>query len=197
MSEYEAERARILKRYAITPQGEAGQGSTNLTTEGGVYKPLSVQEIQKQEGIYFSQAAQNELQAAQNAYYKGNMTAAEYTALETRVVEGEAAKQFASNISVVTEKYSLNENGYFGDKGKNCRVIKCSDPVTVSAEFYEIISRGGKEIALPNGKGVQTVFADNTRIVYRIYTSTEGSPAIEIRVIGGTVKQQKIHFIIE
>ena len=104
----------------------------------------------------------------------------------------------ASNAEAMKTTYPLNKNGYFGEKGKNCRIIKSKDPVSTSKDFYSKISKGGTESTLSNKHGVMTVLPDKTRIVYRIITSTKGSPAIEIIVTSSsTVKKQKIHFISE
>ena len=106
------------------------------------------------------------------------------------------ATSISDNIESVAKKYNLNEKGLFGEQGKNTRIFKCDDPIESSNDFYQRISNGGKHTALPNGKGVQTVFDDGTRIVYRIKTSTPGSPAVQISVtVYQGVKNQKIHFL--
>ncbi len=108
------------------------------------------------------------------------------------------ANSIVSNANAMKTTYPLNKNGYFSEKGKNCRVIKSKDPIATSKDFYNKIAKGGKELSLSNKHGVMTVLPDKTRIVYRIITSTKGSPAIEITVTSSTmVKKQKIHFISE
>lgn len=48
----------------------------------------------------------------------------------------------------------------------------------------------------PNGKGVQTIFDDGSRVVYRVKTSTPNSPAIDISINDYSgIRKQKIHFI--
>lgn len=80
--------------------------------------------------------------------------------------------------------------------GKNTRVFKSNDPIKSSADFYKKLSKGGIERILPNGKGVQTIFSDESNIVYRVITKTPNSPAVEITVkTPGKIKPQKIHFI--
>ena len=115
----------------------------------------------------------------------------------SKVVKGVTkAKSVSDNARNVAKRYSLSKNGYFGMKGKNTRVFKSSDPLKESADFYKKISRGGVERVLPNGKGVQTVFPDNSSVVYRVITKTLDSPAVEIVVkTPGQIKSQKIHFI--
>lgn len=106
--------------------------------------------------------------------------------------------QFSENVKTISSKYRIGPSGYFGEKGKNHRIIRSNTPVQTSADFYKKISKGGIEFPLPNRKGVQAVFSDGTRIVYRMKTSTPNSPAVEISVsIYSPVKNQKIHFIKE
>ena len=103
-----------------------------------------------------------------------------------------------SNVKAMSEKYPLTSSGYFGEKGKNCRIIKSNDPIDTSEDFYQTISKGGTTTNLLNGKGIKTILDDGTVIVYRLITSTKGSPAIEISVSGSSkIKNQKIHFIQE
>ncbi len=110
-----------------------------------------------------------------------------------------AAKSMSSvadNAKSVAKKYNLSKSGLFGEAGKNCRVFKSNDPIKSSADFYKKISKGGKEKQLSNGKGIQAVFDDGSRVVYRVKTSTPNSPAIDISIsIFSGIKKQKIHFI--
>ncbi len=119
-------------------------------------------------------------------------------AVDTVKVAKKASKitSVADNAKSVAKKYNLGKNGYFGTKGKNTRVFKSNDPIKSSADFYKKISKGGSERILPNGKGVQTKFSDNSSVVYRVITKTPNSPAVEITVkTPGKIKPQKIHFI--
>ncbi|MDO4438771.1 MAG: hypothetical protein Q4B86_04915 [Eubacteriales bacterium] len=102
------------------------------------------------------------------------------------------------NAKPLAQKYGLTSSGYFGEKGKNCRVIVTDTPENTSIAFYKQIAKGGHTISLNNKKGTMTVLDDETRIVHRLITSTKGSPAIEITISGSPiVKDQKIHFIKE
>lgn len=101
----------------------------------------------------------------------------------------------AENAKALAAKYGLTTHGYFGTKGKNCRIITTGTPVATSTQFYQQIGKGGTTIPLSNGKGTMTVLGDGTRIVHRIVTSTPGSPAVEISISGSPlIKDQKIHF---
>jgi hypothetical protein len=100
------------------------------------------------------------------------------------------------NVELMKHKYPLTSHGYFGQKGKNSRIIRSSEPVATSIDFYKEISRGGVEEMLSNGHGVRTTLCDGTIIVHRIVTSSKGSPAVDIKIMNSKkVKSQKIHFI--
>lgn len=99
------------------------------------------------------------------------------------------------------ESYTYN-NGYFGkiDKSRvvDIRQINCSDPIRESKKFYDKLANVGIEEILPNGKEVMTSMKDGTVITYRVITSTEGSPAVDINIKRSSdtegIKKQKIHF---
>lgn len=107
----------------------------------------------------------------------------------------------SDNVPSMKESYTYN-NGYFGKIGKSrvvdIRQIDCSDPIRESKKFYDKLANGGIEEILPNGKGVMTSMKDGTVITYRVITSTEGSPAVDINIKRssdtGGIKKQKIHF---
>ena len=103
------------------------------------------------------------------------------------------------NAGNMTGKFAPNEYGNFGRPGKNSRIIECEDPVSESASFYEQIGRGGEVSPLPRGNGTKTRLDDGTFISYRVITSSEGSPAVQISVKGVStnINDQKIHFIKE
>lgn len=104
-------------------------------------------------------------------------------------------KAIDSNSESLITKYGLT-NGYFGQKGKNVRIITSKDNFATANYFYKTISFGGVEYKLKNGHGVMTVLPDGTRIVYRVVTKTQGSPAIEISISASQkIKNQKIHFV--
>jgi len=104
----------------------------------------------------------------------------------------------AENSNAMKQKYPLTKSGYFGEKGKNCRIIASSSPKETSIDFYKKLGTGGITKPLSNGKGTITTLGDGTRIVHRIITSTKDSPAVEISISGSPeIKNQKIHFILE
>ena len=70
------------------------------------------------------------------------------------------------NASAMSHKYPMT-NGYFGEKGKNHRVIYSKDQYETATDFYSRISRGGAEKSLPNNKGKINYLEDGTKIVYR------------------------------
>lgn len=102
------------------------------------------------------------------------------------------------NVKRMKDEYPVTSSGYFGKKGKNVRIIETSNPENTSKDFYSKLGFGGKTEPLKNGKGTRTVLDDGTVIVHRLVTSTEGSPAVNIKVIkSNLVKSQKIHFVKE
>ena len=110
---------------------------------------------------------------------------------------GVSSSPIDGNAEAMKADYPHTDAGYFGQKGKNSRVIASSDPIATSKDFYQRISQGGIERPLANGHGTMTVFPDGTRIVYRVITSTKGSPAVDITVVGpSAISSQKIHFIL-
>ena len=102
------------------------------------------------------------------------------------------------NADNMKKDYPLSPSGYFGEKGKNARIIKTSTPEATSTDFYNKLGEGGKTEPLANGHGTRTTLPDGSIIVHRLITSTPGSPAVDIKVIGNSkVKSQKIHFVRE
>ena len=102
------------------------------------------------------------------------------------------------NVSRMSRAFPLTTSGYFGNKGKNVRIIASLSPEKTANDFYTKIKAGGKSEPLKNGHGSMTTLGDGTVIVYRPVTSTTGSPAVNIKVIRpGKVKSQKIHFVKE
>ena len=103
-----------------------------------------------------------------------------------------------NNAKAISHKYPYTKNGYFGEKGKNVRIIKAPNADIAAQDFYKGISKGGKEEPLANGKGVRNILDDGTMIVYRPVTSTPNSPAVEIRKSSTLeIRNQKIHFLSE
>lgn len=118
-----------------------------------------------------------------------------------KIVEKKIITSPNRNLNSLKEKYNFNkENGKFGTKDKNCQVIKCKDPCAESQEFYDKISVGGVKSELSNGKGMRTDFEDGSVVTHRLITSTQDSPAVDIKIVAyknGKISTQKIHFIKE
>lgn len=110
-------------------------------------------------------------------------------------------KALSGNIDKLGEKYGLTPGGYFGTKGKNSRVIASADPAATANEFWKVLSKGGKADTLPNGKGKRVRFDDASAAVYRVVTSSKGSPAVEIWIKTASGRKlpayQKIHFVLK
>ena len=111
---------------------------------------------------------------------------------------GNSLGQLLGNMARAATEFGASPSGYFGVRGKNSRVIQTPDPQRTSERFWKMLSAGGRVHVLPNGKGRVAWFADGSRIVYRVKTSTKGSPAVEIKVSTpghGIPPSQKVHFI--
>lgn len=108
------------------------------------------------------------------------------------------------NALELAQQFHLTPGGYFGGKGrgKGVRIISSANPIATAESCYRILGKGGVERVAHNHKGQEvrmTRLGDGTLVTYRQITSSQGSPAIEIRLSGGTHKihQQKIHFTME
>ena len=110
------------------------------------------------------------------------------------------SSKFQSNIDKLGKKYKLAPNGKFGEKGKNCQIIKSKNQDKTAKDFFNKLTKGFKKNPLPNGKGKMCVLDDKTIIVFRPKTSTPNSPAVSIdskKTSKPKLPTQKIHFIKE
>ena len=106
------------------------------------------------------------------------------------------------NLSKVANDYHYS-NGYFGysakEKDNRVRHIASKNPLETSKAFYNKLTYGGIEEPLSNGKGTRTKMKDGTFIVYRLVSSSDGSPVVDIDISRSDdstgIKRQKIHFI--
>jgi hypothetical protein len=107
-------------------------------------------------------------------------------------------KVLLHNIAGLAERYPMTPGGRFGKRGRNTRVIESDDPAATAREFWRALSKGGRQVPLPNGKGDRAMFDDDSLVVHRVRTGTPGSPAIEIVIAtpgNGLPAYQKIHFL--
>ncbi len=106
------------------------------------------------------------------------------------------------NVAAVAAEFPYS-NGYFGtaspDSKRRNRNIECESLSKDSERFYDLITYGGLEKTLPNGKGVMTEMADGSVVSFRKVSKSDGTPVVEINVRyssgSGGVKSQKIHFV--
>ena len=112
-----------------------------------------------------------------------------------------AGKTFNDNLtSSFLKDYPVTKAGYFGKAGNSTSVreIKSSDAYATAQDFADRISKGSVSTKNITHGWVATL-ADGTRITYRVVTSSEGSPAVDINIEKGSykgkVKTQKIHFV--
>jgi len=66
--------------------------------------------------------------------------------------------------------------------------------MTTAKKFYRKLSTGGQQSPLTNGRGTKADFDDGSRVVFRPVSSSDGSPAVDITVVGRHGDQYKIDF---
>lgn len=104
------------------------------------------------------------------------------------------------NIAFVITRYQLTD-GYFGVKGSSfgVREIHARNHEEVAKDFFNKIAKGGILDLQTLKGGVISRLKDGTVISYRKITSSNNSPAVEIRFrkLGSKygIKDQKIHFV--
>ena len=77
-------------------------------------------------------------------------------------------------------------------KGKKLARIETEDPVGAATMFAGIASRGFVSEVV-NDKGYRRELADGTIVGLRVVTSSEGSPAVDLNIVGED-HVRKIHF---
>lgn len=110
------------------------------------------------------------------------------------------ASQVLSNLKSLKKLFPLSPGGYFGKIGKSgkVRVIESDDPVRTAKSFFNLASKGGTVVKDKKAGMTRVYFKDGSYVTMRLYTSTNGSPAVELNLntSHSTVKPfQKIHFI--
>ena len=60
---------------------------------------------------------------------------------------------FSRNVEKVSKKYPLNPSGYFGEKGKNHRVIVSDNPIETSEDFYKLLAVAAKSLSCLTERG--------------------------------------------
>lgn len=94
----------------------------------------------------------------------------------------------------------MSPSKYFGIKsGNKIRQILSENPLETMWDFVSRLAEGVVEISsLPgNQAGLQIVFPDHYRLVFREKSSSDGSPAVEIFPLSKdcVIPYQKIHFV--
>lgn len=105
------------------------------------------------------------------------------------------------NLAQLVAIYPLSASGYFGTTvphKSGIRRIASDNPVAAANNFYQLATAGIKSTALPNGKGKMAKTSDGYIITIREVSSSDGSPAIDIRIRKSDskkIKSHKIHFV--
>jgi hypothetical protein len=106
--------------------------------------------------------------------------------------------RFSDNVPNLISRFKLNNNGYFGTKGKGgkgTRNLDSNNPAKTAAEFSAIASKAYVSARPIPGKGTIYRMRDGGYIIYRRISSSDGSPVVELSVnnVAG-IRNQKIHF---
>lgn len=103
---------------------------------------------------------------------------------------------YSRNLTNVAQHFEMNEKGAFGKSGagKNVWLIESDSPMDSAMFFYSELSEGGLCSYTPNQHGVISVLGDGKSVMFRPYPTTEGSPAVEVRIQTGKLFQ-KYHFL--
>ena len=114
--------------------------------------------------------------------------------IKQKPIEGSSIE---SNYQRVKDKYPLRTGGNLGDKTKETgrNEFHCDNPMQEAMKLYSELSYGGETQYTQNLHGIMSKMSDGT-ILFRPYTSTAGSPAVEVRVdFLDSGKMRKIHFV--
>lgn len=113
-----------------------------------------------------------------------------------------ADEQFLSNLQKLERRFGTKSDGRFGKNAPrgSVRRIASPDPEGTAREFFQIASKGAQSIERKGQGFFKAKFADESIVVLRISSKSDGSPAINFRPSSGasrTLKSHKIHFIKE
>ncbi len=113
----------------------------------------------------------------------------------------ERGRTLLDNIPQTTQVFPLNPDGLFGTPGYNTGVrhIASTDPIATSLRFYGLLADGGTVLRQTEKIMIKRM-GDDAFITWRLVSSSDGSPAVDInmsRVVGGIVRTHKIHFTKE
>ena len=112
----------------------------------------------------------------------------------------QAFRSLQDNIEHTISSYPLS-NGNFGVKGssRGVREIRSRNHEGTAKDFFNKIAQGGILDLKTISGGVVSRMKDGSIVSYRKYTSSNNSPAVEIRFRGLKSKyginDQKIHFV--
>ena len=112
---------------------------------------------------------------------------------------GNGFHTFSDNLADLTGKYPLSTGGYFGEpserKNSSARIIQSESPLDTAWDFFQRASAGAERTTTDGPGKYRAHLKDETIIMIREVSSSDGSPAVDIRIVSPHfVKTQKIHF---
>lgn len=108
---------------------------------------------------------------------------------------------FGENSKKILKEFQIDSNGYFGQKGQShseaIREIVSNHPLSTAKHFFELITEGHVPESLPRGNGKIVKFSKDVVVTFRPVSTSNGSPAIDIKNDSGesSIVSQKIHFV--
>ena len=109
-----------------------------------------------------------------------------------------SSSDLSANVKALSSKYPLDGAGKFGFKTQdNVQNVEVDNPAEVAKYFFSALSKGGDVSSLKNGKGHIASFGSSKAayVVYRPSSSSDGSPAISLKIPGKSPLDYKIHFV--
>lgn len=119
--------------------------------------------------------------------------------------------KIAMNLTAAFKRdYDYNyHDGMFGRHGRKdakpyVRHILSPTPEETAKDFYARLTKGGTETVLLDNsnkiKGYVSSMGAGTSVTYRMRSTSDGSPAVDINISSsdgaGGIKSQKIHFVL-
>lgn len=108
-----------------------------------------------------------------------------------------SGRTLKSNVAKLSQMHPTTKGGRFGKAGRgSARLIESDDPMRSAWEFALAASNNPMSTSTIAGKGIIWTMRDESRVVLRFFSSSDGSPVVELfasRSAG--IPTQKIHFV--
>lgn len=111
-------------------------------------------------------------------------------------------KSVVDNLKAVARKFPVSPSGYIGNGRRRGKVIQhhTRQPAADAQELFDDLTNGGKVVESNDGQRVTALFPDGSRVVFRPFSGSDGSPAVEVYNPTNDTRlppRQKVHFMKE